>query len=77
MMLALTIFYDIPQLNVGLLFMMRADERTNDPEKVRLKTSAGSLGPKYTQCHSSDMMISSEKTATPSPEETTPIHTHP
>lgn len=70
-MLALTIFYDIPQLNVGMFFMMQADERTNDPEKVCLKTS-NSLGSKYMQCHSSDTMIS-DKTASSSPGETTPI----
>lgn len=46
MMLTLTIFYEIPELNVGLLFLMKSDEKTLDPEKVRLQPSQG---PKYTQ----------------------------
>lgn len=71
MMLTLTIFYDIPQLNVGMLFMLRTDEKTADPEKVRLKTP-GSLGPKYTPCHSSELI--SEKTETPSSGDCTPVH---
>ncbi|GLH12847.1 Potassium channel subfamily K member 1-like protein, partial [Gryllus bimaculatus] len=48
MMLTLTVFYDIPQLNLGLLFVLRADETTGDPEKARLQTP-GAMGPKYTQ----------------------------
>ncbi|KAK7873201.1 hypothetical protein R5R35_006411 [Gryllus longicercus] len=48
MMLTLTVFYDIPQLNLGLLFVLRADETTGDPEKARLQTP-GTMGPKYTQ----------------------------
>lgn len=54
MMLSLTIFYDIPQLNVGMLFMLQADERTVDPEKVRLKSSTTG-GPNYTQCNVTDI----------------------
>lgn len=71
MMLTLTIFYDIPQLNVGMLFMLRTDEKTTDPEKVRLK-APGSLGPKYTPCHSNEFI--SEKTETPSSGDCTPVH---
>ncbi|XP_037274182.1 potassium channel subfamily K member 1 isoform X1 [Rhipicephalus microplus] len=46
MMLLLNVLYDIPQLNVGVFFLLKSDEMTNDPEKVRLHHG---LGPKYTQ----------------------------
>ncbi|KAG0418559.1 hypothetical protein HPB47_004748 [Ixodes persulcatus] len=46
MMLLLNVLYDIPQLNVGIFFLLKSDEMTNDPEKVRLHHG---LGPKYTQ----------------------------
>ncbi|KAK8763670.1 hypothetical protein V5799_033722 [Amblyomma americanum] len=46
MMLLLNVLYDIPQLNVGVFFLLKSDELTNDPEKVRLHHG---LGPKYTQ----------------------------
>lgn len=47
MMLTLTIFYDIPQLNFGLFFLLKSDEQLVDPEKLRLH-SGGLSGPKYT-----------------------------
>lgn len=46
MMLLLNVLYDIPQLNIGIFFLLKSDEMTNDPEKVRLHHG---LGPKYTQ----------------------------
>ncbi|KAG8287825.1 Potassium channel sub K member 1 [Homalodisca vitripennis] len=70
-MLTLTIFYDIPQLNFGVLFLRRSDEATSDPEKVRLQIP-GTLGPKYTQ-----QTDHSAKMDTPSPEDTTPVHARP
>lgn len=51
MMLMLTVFYDIPQLNFGLFFLLRSDEQTMDPEKMCLHNSGGGggrSGPKYT-----------------------------
>ncbi|XP_054270161.1 potassium channel subfamily K member 6-like [Macrosteles quadrilineatus] len=72
-MLTLTIFYDIPQLNFGVLFLRRSDEATTDPEKVRLQ-APGNLGPKYTQQHDQHIPV---KMDTPSPEETTPVHARP
>ncbi len=50
MTLTLTIFYDIPQLNVGMLFLMQADEKTKDPEKVRLTVDSRyekNVGPSF------------------------------
>lgn len=73
-MLILTIFYDIPQLNFGILFLRRSDEATNDPEKVRLQ-APGSIGPKYTEHHGDQR--SPVKMDTPSPEDTTPVHARP
>ncbi|XP_046388994.1 potassium channel subfamily K member 6-like isoform X2 [Ischnura elegans] len=59
MMLALTVFYDIPQLNFGLFFLPRSDEAQTghggvpggigDSEKARLRTPGALPGPKYTQ----------------------------
>lgn len=74
MMLTLTIFYDIPQLNFGVLFLRHSDETTMDPEKVRLQIP-GTLGPKYTQQRSDQ--IRQDKMETPSPEDTTPVHARP
>lgn len=65
MMLLLTIYYDIPELNLGSLFLMRSDERTGDPEKMRLSTPATI---KYTE---------EESKETPSPEDVTPVHARP
>lgn len=73
-MLTLTIFYEIPQLNVGVLFLRRSDETTSDPEKVRLQTP-GAIGPKYTQQR--DDQMRQNKADTPSPEDTTPVHARP
>lgn len=70
-MLTLTIFYDIPQLNFGVLFLRRSDEATTDPEKVRLQ-APGSLGPKYTPDQHLPIKLD-----TPSPEDTTPVHARP
>ncbi|KAG8230585.1 hypothetical protein J437_LFUL004498 [Ladona fulva] len=59
MMLALTVFYDIPQLNFGLFFLPHSDETQSghtgvpggmgDSEKSRLRTPGALPGPKYTQ----------------------------
>ncbi|KAL1138670.1 hypothetical protein AAG570_008732 [Ranatra chinensis] len=73
MMLTLTIFYEIPELNFGLLFLMRSDEATTDPEKVRLQSSGG-VGAKYTQPPTKS---NHDKDDTPSPEDTTPVHARP
>jgi len=48
MMLMLTVFYDIPQLNFGLFFLLKSDEYTSDPEKMRLHGTVAAAGPKYT-----------------------------
>lgn len=50
MMLMLTVFYDIPQLNFGIFFLLRSDEQTLDPEKMCLHNSRAGVrsGPKYT-----------------------------
>lgn len=49
MMLVLTVFYEIPQLNFGLFFLLRSDEcQRGDTEKTRLHGSHGQSGPKYT-----------------------------
>ncbi|KAG1665021.1 Potassium channel subfamily K member 1 [Nymphon striatum] len=39
MMAMLSVLADIPQLNVGLFFLLKSDESTNDPEKTRLHSS--------------------------------------
>lgn len=49
MMLFLSVLYDIPQLNFGLFFLMKSDEMTSDPEKMRLHPNMGTLGQKYMQ----------------------------
>ncbi|XP_023727351.1 potassium channel subfamily K member 1 isoform X3 [Cryptotermes secundus] len=83
MMLTLTVFYDIPQLNFGLFFLMRSDETTGDPEKVRLQTP-GAVGPKYTQQlddggigRRAVVRVKSRRDDSPSPEDTTPVHARP
>lgn len=48
MMLMLTVFYDIPQLNFGLFFLLKSDEQLLDPEKMRLHAGGAASGPKYT-----------------------------
>ncbi|BES93170.1 Ion channel [Nesidiocoris tenuis] len=70
MMLTLTIFYEIPELNLGSLFLMRSDEMTADPEKMRLQTPGVSVGTKYT----TEDRFRESKDNTPSPEDTTPVH---
>ena len=47
MMWLLTVFAEIPQLNVGVWFLARSDETTSDPEKVRL-ADGGAARPSYT-----------------------------
>nr|CAD7200814.1 unnamed protein product [Timema douglasi] len=80
MMLTLTVFYDIPQLNFGLFFLMRSDETTGDPEKARLQTP-GAVGPKYTQQlddgRRAVVRVKSRRDDSPSPEDTTPVHARP
>uniref|UniRef100_A0A0K8SJT3 Potassium channel domain-containing protein n=3 Tax=Lygus hesperus TaxID=30085 RepID=A0A0K8SJT3_LYGHE len=73
MMLTLTIFYEIPELNLGSLFLMRSDEMTADPEKMRLQTPGVSVGTKYT----TEDRFRESKDNTPSPEDTTPVHARP
>lgn len=48
MMLTLAVLYDIPQLNLGLHFLMKSDDQ-EDSEKMHLHTAAAASGPKYTQ----------------------------
>lgn len=67
-MLTLSIYYDIRQLNFGVLFMLESDEaaRSLDPEKMRLQ-EPGTNRTKYT----------AEKDSPTSLEDTTPIHSIP
>ncbi|KAL0275454.1 UNVERIFIED_CONTAM: hypothetical protein PYX00_003292 [Menopon gallinae] len=66
----LTVFYEIPQLNFGLFFLMQSDEVPPsmgiDPEKVRLQTP-GTIRPKYSQ----------QLDVGEGPEDTTPVHAMP
>lgn len=71
-MLTLAVFCDIPQLNVGLLFLARSDETTNDPEKVRLNQPA-CPHTQYTQ----QRVHVRTRLDSPSPEEVTPVHARP
>ncbi|XP_073992952.1 potassium channel subfamily K member 1-like isoform X2 [Rhodnius prolixus] len=74
MMLALTIFCEIPELNLGSLFLMRADEITGDPEKMRLQAAGGApIGAKYTEQN----RFQESKDNTPSPDDMTPVHARP
>ncbi|XP_014251561.1 potassium channel subfamily K member 1-like isoform X2 [Cimex lectularius] len=73
MMLTLTIFYEIPELNLGSLFLMRSDEMTGDPEKMRLQNAGGAINTKYT----AEDRFRESKDNTPSPEDTTPVHARP
>ena len=47
MMWLLTVFAEIPQLNLGIWFLHQSDETTSDPEKMRLSGPAAGL-PSYT-----------------------------
>lgn len=77
MMLTLTIFYDIPQLNLGTLFAIRTDCH-GELEKVRLASdrhirdsygsSEGNNG------HRAVVRVRSRRDDSPSPEDTTPVH---
>ncbi|XP_069357874.1 potassium channel subfamily K member 1-like isoform X2 [Maniola hyperantus] len=84
LMLTLTVFYDIPQLNLSTVFSsMKLDE---DPEKMRLSGS-GVMGPGYgigglvmrDDYHHHDQRrsvvhIRPHLDDSPSPEDTTPVH---
>ncbi|XP_026496264.2 potassium channel subfamily K member 1-like isoform X2 [Vanessa tameamea] len=84
LMLTLTVFYDIPQLNLSTVFSsMKLDE---DPEKMRLSGS-GVMGPGYgigglmmrDDYHHHDqrrsvVQIRPHLDDSPSPEDTTPVH---
>ncbi|XP_045449897.1 potassium channel subfamily K member 6-like [Melitaea cinxia] len=84
LMLTLTVFYDIPQLNLSTVFSsMKLDE---DPEKIRLSGS-GVMGPGYgigglmmrDDYHHHDQRrsvvhIRPHLDDSPSPEDTTPVH---
>lgn len=66
-MLTLSIYYDIRQLNFGVLFMLENNEnRSIDPEKMHLQ-EPGTNRTKYTN----------EKDSPTSLEDTTPIHSIP
>lgn len=79
MMLTLTVFYDIPQLNLGVLFTTNtnATEYPTSPEKVRL-AGAGSLASQYGLGDAEDttriVRVRSRRDESPSPEDTTPVH---
>ncbi|RVE55026.1 hypothetical protein evm_000446 [Chilo suppressalis] len=78
LMLTLTVFYDIPQLNLSTVFSsVKLDE---DPEKMRLSGS-GALGPGYglgglvmRDQRRSVVHIRPHLDDSPSPEDTTPVH---
>lgn len=72
MMLTLAVFYDIPQLNLGLLFT----NQENNSEKVRLATAglglqygAGTETPQDENNHRQVVRVRSRRTDSPSPEE--------
>lgn len=83
-MLTLTVFYDIPQLNLSAVFSsVKLDE---DPEKMRLSGS-GVMGPGYGigglvmrdeynhhDQRRSVVHIRPHMDDSPSPEDTTPVH---
>ncbi|XP_014357107.2 potassium channel subfamily K member 1 isoform X3 [Papilio machaon] len=79
LMLTLTVFYDIPQLNLSTVFSsMKLDE---DPEKMRLSGSAGpgyGMGGLVMRDHydqrRSVVHIRPHQDDSPSPEDTTPVH---
>lgn len=84
LMLTLTVFYDIPQLNLSTVFSsVKLDE---DPEKMRLSGS-GAMGPGYgigglvmrddyalRDQRRSVVHIRPHLDDSPSPEDTTPVH---
>lgn len=76
MMLTLTVFYDIPQLNLGALFTMGNDnDYPTSPEKVRLAGSG--LGSQYGLGEDETtriVRVRSRREDSPSPEDTTPVH---
>lgn len=76
MMLTLAVFYDIPQLNLGLLFTTSEDSNS---EKVRLagagqglQYGAGSTSPQGDNTHRQVVRVRSRRTDSPSPEESGP-----
>lgn len=88
MMLTVTIFYDIPQLNLGTLFAIRTTttdchhihESHGTLEKVRLASdrhiheSYGSSAIAGNNGHRSVVRVRSRRDDSPSPEDTTPVH---
>lgn len=80
MMLTLAIFYEIPQLNLGILF--KSDEDQNS-EKVRLAAGSSSVGLQYgidsvfspqaeENGHRRVVRVRSRRDDSPSPEELVP-----
>ncbi|KAG5891937.1 hypothetical protein JTB14_002214 [Gonioctena quinquepunctata] len=74
MMLTLTVFYDIPQLNLGLLFTT-----SEDSEKVRLATAghglqygAGFSPQNEENTHRQVVRVRSRHTDSPSPDDPGP-----
>lgn len=77
MMLTLTVFYDIPQLNLGALFTTgNGSEYPTSPEKVRL--AGAGLGSQYGLGDVDEttriVRVRSRREDSPSPEDTTPVH---
>lgn len=66
-LLIVLVFNDIPELNIGILFKLERDNRTNDPERVHLNES-GSIARNYTEGSSTDLMIS-DRGPTPIPDD--------
>ncbi|XP_043231076.1 potassium channel subfamily K member 6-like [Amphibalanus amphitrite] len=77
MMWLLTVFAEIPQLNLGIWFLHQSDETTSDPEKMRLSGPAIGL-PNYSaqsgslKTPSADR--STEQSQASSPDKGTPTH---
>lgn len=81
-MLILTVFYDIPQLNLGVIFSTQSAKSGYDPEKLRL-SEGGMIGAQYTvgpltipeaSTRRSVVRVKPHRDDSPSPEDTTPVH---
>lgn len=81
-MLTLTVFYDIPQLNIGVVFSSQSSKSGYDPEKMRLNDGT-MIGPQYTigpltipesSTRRSVVRVKPHRDDSPSPEDTTPVH---
>ncbi|XP_077293567.1 potassium channel subfamily K member 1-like [Arctopsyche grandis] len=81
-MLTLTVFYDIPQLNIGVVFSSQSTKSGYDPEKMRLNDGT-MIGPQYTigpltipesSTRRSVVRVKPHRDDSPSPEDTTPVH---